>query len=160
MKPVENASAQYELPERVRATVTCEGRPVPGTFVIFRIATSRKNDFANAFGPSDATGNIVVTRTQLLREAERDREFAIMDFGHPELDYAGHIEVTPMNREALVRALDAYHQFQAFTEYPPLYAERLQKARLTLEELEPAVLIVVLTVEGGSGSVVARQVQA
>lgn len=159
-KFVENPSLRYELPELVRATVTCNGRPIPGIFVRVRIATLRKNDFANAFGPSDATGTIVVTRSEILREAERDRQCAIMDFGHPELDYAGVIDVAPMNRDALGRAVEAYHQFQAYTQYPPLYAERLQEARLTLESLAPAVLHLELTVEGGTGQVVANEAQA
>jgi hypothetical protein len=83
-----------------------------------------------------------------------------MDYGHPELDYAGVIDVTPMNREALCRAVEAYHQFQAYTQYPPLYAEHLQEARHTLEGLAPAVLHLDLTVEGGAGKVVANEAQA
>jgi hypothetical protein len=158
-KSVVNASARYELPESLHVKVTCDGRPIPGLFVRVRIATSRKNDFANAFGPSDTSGEIVVTRSQLLREAERDRQFFIMDFGHPELDYAGVIDVTPMNQEALGRAVEAYHQFQAYTEYPPLYAERLQEARLALESLSPAVLRLGVTVQGGTGQVVATETQ-
>jgi hypothetical protein len=157
---VKNSSTRSELPDRVRATITCDGRPIPGLFVSVRIAASRKNDFSSAFGPTDATGTIAVTRSELLREAERDRQFFIMDYGHPELDYAGVIYVTPMNREALGRAVQAYHQFQAHTQYPPLYAERLQEARRTLEGLAPAVLHLDLTVEGGTGEVVPKEAQA
>jgi hypothetical protein len=157
---VKNASTRSELPDRVRAIVTCDGRPIRGLFVSFRIATSRKNDFASAFGPSDATGTIVVSRSELLREAERDRQLFIMDYGHPELDYVGVIDVTPMNREALGRALEAYHQFQAHTHYPPRYAEHLREARRTLEGLAPAVLHLNVTVEGGTGEVVSKEAQA
>jgi hypothetical protein len=157
---VTNASTHYELPECLHATVSSSGRPVSGLFVRVRIATSRKNDFANGFGPSDAAGNISVTREDLLREAERDRNLFIMDYGHPEHDYAGCIDVTPMNREALIRALDAYHQFQVASEFPPLYPEHLQEARLILEGLAPAVLCVELSVEGGSGRVMAERIEA
>jgi hypothetical protein len=131
-----------------------------GLFVQVQIETAFKNDFWSTFGPTDSEGSVAFSRDDLLRRGDQDRTLFLMDYGHPEIDYTGHMEVHPMGREALRRAIDAYHQFQQVVSFPPRYAEQLQEARLALDEIAPARLEVGLNVSGGSGTVVGVAAEA
>jgi hypothetical protein len=148
------------LPDSVSAVVKCGGHPTPGLFVDVRIATSSKNDFNCVFGPTDATGLLEFTRDDLLRQAARDRNLSLMDYGHPEANYAGRVEVSPMGRERLRGALRGYETWRSAAAFPPQYAERLRTALSMLERLAPARLEVELTVSGGYGEVVGLQAEA
>lgn len=131
-----------KLPERLQVRLLADGTPVKGMFVRVTIKTTRKNDFVLGFGPSDEEGMLQISRAQLLREAEKERRLFVMDYGHPEADFAGEISVRALSREDLQRAIVAYDLYQGVSPYAPEYAENLQEARLALEELKPRELAV------------------
>ena len=123
-----------KLPERIAIRVLADGRPVAGVFASVTIRTTRKNDFGLGFGPTNEDGGLVISREDLLREAEKERRLFIMDYGHPEDDFTGEIVVRALNREALQRAIAAYDAYHQVTPYPARYAEQIQEARTALEE--------------------------
>lgn len=129
-----------KLPERIDVRVIADGRPVAGMFVCVTVRTTRKNDFGLGFGPTNKEGELVIWRHDLIREAEKERRLFIMDYGHPEYDFAGEVVVTPLNREALRQAITAYDTYHEVTPYPPLYAQQMEEARTNLEQWKPKVL--------------------
>ena len=124
-----------KLPELIRVRVLGDGKPLPGAFVCIQIKTNRKNDFALAFGPADDSGALEVSREALLSEAEKSRNLFLMDYGHPEADFAGQIVVEPFNLEAIERALAAYRLFRNVSAYSSSYAEDLENAHKVLATL-------------------------
>jgi len=123
-----------KLPERIYIRILADGRPVAGMFALVTIRTTRKNEFGLGFGPTDENGGLVISREDLLREAEKERRLFITDYGHPEDDFTGEIVVRALNRDALQRAIAAYDAFQKVTPYPARYAEQIQEARAALEQ--------------------------
>jgi hypothetical protein len=90
----------------------------------------------------------MITREDLIRQAEELRDFFTMDYGDPEKDLAGEIVVSAKNREALQRAIEAYDSFQHVVPFPQHYAEQLQEARILLEDLKPKTLSVEIEHDG------------
>lgn len=136
--------------------VLVNGELAPGMFIITRIMTSRKNDFGLGFGPTDVQGQLAITRDDLLREAEKDKRFFIMDYGDPEADFSGELVVSPLNSDALERAVEAYHLYKEVWPYPPSYLEQIQQAQRMLELLRPSKLSVEVK-HDGEGIVVRTQ---
>jgi len=136
------------LPERLEVRVLVDGTPTVGMFVCVTIRMTRKNDFGLGFGPTNEEGELMISREDLLREAEKERRLFIMDYTHPEDDFAGEVVVTPLNREALAQAITAYDTYQQVTPYPPRYAEQVQEARMLLDELKPKSLSVEIEHDG------------
>lgn len=64
----------------------------------------------------------------------------IMDFAHPETDFAGRITVTPMNLEAVDRAILAERTFASALGQPAARGDQLQEAKRMLEALGKAQL--------------------
>jgi hypothetical protein len=101
---------------------------------------SRKNDFGLAFGPSDAEGRIEIRRDDLLREADKERQLFLMDYGDPEADFTGKIVVDILSRPAVERALKAYQFYRNVSSYTPEYEKNLQDCGRTLERLYPKII--------------------
>jgi hypothetical protein len=153
-RTLEESNTEFELPVSIQVTVSYEGRPLAGMFVRVRISTSKKNDFSEFFGPSDSSGRISLSRADLIQSADRQRKLFVMDYGDPERDYSGAIDISPVDSNAVSRALDAYRKFKAHYEYPPGHADHLRAALLALNQISPALLEVDLSVQGGSGSII------
>jgi hypothetical protein len=148
------------LPDIIRAVITIGGSPAAGLAVSTSIKTTRKNPFGFIWGPSDAVGIVRIDRAELFGQAEAERREFIMDYGHPEHDGAGLIEVAVENTEGLDRALKACDQFSQCSSYPDGYQAMLKEARsrtVALAKVRPR-----LTVEaiGGDCQVVAVQEDA
>jgi hypothetical protein len=140
-----------KLPERIDIKVLADGKPAGGMFVCLTLRATRKNDFALGFGPANEEGALRISRDDLLREAEKDRQLFIMDYGNPEEDFAGEILVKPLNREELERAAAVHDKYQQVTRYPARYAEQIREARATLDRLSAGELSVeVRQVIGGA----------
>jgi len=105
-----------------------------GMFAFLKFVMARKNSFDLLFGPSDAEGGIEVTRDQVLNEARKSMELFAMDYMDIESYWTGKLQVTPMNREAVTRALSAYRLFRRY-EYPPDYEKNLQAADAALSQV-------------------------
>jgi hypothetical protein len=125
---------KMKLPERVDIRVAADGKPAPGMFVCVTLRMARKNDFALGFGPSDQDGRVRISREDLLQEAEKERRFFIMDYGHPEEDFGGELVIKPLNRDDLAKATAAYEVYHDVTDYPPRHKDKLRDAAARLNQ--------------------------
>lgn len=146
------------LPDLIRASITVAGRPAMGLAVSTSIKTIRKNPFDCIWGPSNASGVITIEGRALLQQAEAARGFFVMDYGHPEGDGAGFVELTVENLDALDGALKAYDLFSAGDfSYPPGYQLMLLEARQRTVDIGVQVPRLSVESQGGDCSVVAVQ---
>ena len=146
------------LPELIRASITLAGKPVAGLAVSTSIKTTRKNAFGCIWGPSDASGLIAIERGDLLRQAVADKNFFIMDYGHPEEDAAGIIELTVETIDGLDGALKAYGMFSVGSfPFPPGYQAMLLDARQQTAALGLQIPRLSVESRGGDCSTVAVQ---
>lgn len=107
---------------------------------------ARKNHFDLLFGPSGQGGEIKVTSEHVLEEAHKSMELFLMDYADIESYWTGKLEVTPLNRNAVERALSAYRLFRRY-KYPPGYEENLRAADAALVQLRDAELTVAVHCE-------------
>ena len=114
-----------------------------GMFAFLKFVMARKNSFDLLFGPSDARGEIEVTRDRVLNEARKSMELFVMDYVDIESHWTGKLQVTPMNRQATTRALSAYRLFRRY-EYPPDYEKNLQAADAALSQVPKLRLVAVV----------------
>jgi hypothetical protein len=146
------------LPELIRASVTVAGRPAAGLAVSTSIKTTRRNPFGCIWGPSDASGFIAIEGREIFRQAEAQRRFFLMDYGDPEADGAGIIELTVEKVDAIDGAVKAYGIFSAADfPYPPGYQAMLLNARRQTAALGVQVPRLSVESQGGDCSVVAVQ---
>jgi hypothetical protein len=136
------------LPTWLKLICRADGAPTRGMFVTVRLKMSRKNDFSVLAGPTDEHGAAVLTREEIDRSVEWDRNTFVMDYTGLG-DSTGEIVISPLSRKELHRAMDAYKLFRsANPPYPPRYPQRLQEALQTLETIVPATLSVEVEHDG------------
>jgi hypothetical protein len=131
----EHVAVHMRIPDDIQVVISAGGQPLAQMLVALTFATSKKNSFHFAFGPSDAHGNIRVNRAQILAEAQKDREFFLMDYAELEGAWTGSLVVTPMNREAIGRARSAFQRFHPHYPYREYYKENLDVADAALAQI-------------------------
>ena len=127
---------KYLLPDELKITCTLQGKPVSGILVSVTARMQRKNHFDLVVGPTDR-GQITCTRNNILEQAESSRNLFLMDYADPVDNFSGEIEVAPMSRHDIKRALDAYNMFTDSTTYPEKWKETLGSADRVLASLDP-----------------------
>lgn len=124
-----------KLPETIEVSIKADGKPLQGVLVDVCIFTTCKNNFHSQFGPSDDNGSVLITRAALISEAKRDQKLSVMDYGDPETNFAGEIEVAILGKDDLLRAIEAYPLFKDVSEYPRDYLRKLHRAQEILDNL-------------------------
>ena len=119
------------LPESLEFSVEDRGRPCAGALVSVTLVATRKNNFHSTWGPTDDSGRLTICRQDLIEEGEKDGELFLMDYGHPEQDFSGQIEVRVAQKEDIERALKAYAEFSPYTPFRPGYEAMLRDALAT-----------------------------
>jgi hypothetical protein len=140
-----------KLPESIEVSVKADGQPLEGVLVRVCILTTSKNNFHSQYGPTDDNGRVLITRAALLAEAKRDQELFVMDYGDPEINFAGVVEVSIFGKDDLSRAIDAYALFKDVEEYPPDYLRHLQRAQEILDKLADAKILIDVVYEKVQG---------
>jgi hypothetical protein len=130
-----------KTPEKIRIATKINGREAPGMFAMLKFVMAKKNSYNLVFGPSDAKGQIEVTRDQILSEARKTKELFLMDYADIESFWTCKLLVTLMSREAIQRALSASRLFRRY-EYAPNYEEQLRAADNVLAQTPEAELSV------------------
>jgi hypothetical protein len=136
------------LPSRISIICKVDGVPSPNLMVNVTVNVTCKNDFRFIFGPSDASGSVVVTREELLSEAEKDRQFFLMDYSHPEQDFSGKIRVCVESGESIKWAFDAYGVFKNHYKFSENYMDNLKCTAKFLRNIGDAELSVSVRLEG------------
>ena len=126
------------LSELKELTVGCllDGVPLPGAWVQVHVGMLRKNPFGSLRGPANEQGILLVTGAELLRAANVDRNFALMDYGDPESEWSGEVSVEPVGLATADRAMSAYQRFRGVIEYPDGYGDGLATLSLALGRLD------------------------
>ncbi|HEX6650321.1 MAG TPA: hypothetical protein VF075_12300 [Pyrinomonadaceae bacterium] len=124
-----------KLPEQIQLIATVDGNPLPGVLIQVSIVTSFKNNFHLLFRPTDDQGSVVITRGEMIKEALRDQQLFIMDYGDPETDFAGELVISIFGRERLKGAIKVYPDFKDVADYPPDYLNNLHRAQEILGNL-------------------------
>jgi hypothetical protein len=116
--------------------VTLAGdRSTGGLIVRVEIGVRRKNTFRVWSGPSDGDGHVILSRNDMLNQAQRDREFSPMDYGDPEADFSSAITASIATSENIESAVVAYETFRVSYPFPLGYLDTLKVARERLREL-------------------------
>ena len=141
--------SKRRLPSKLYITCSVNGRPLPNELVCVTIKTNRRNDFPLIFGPTNQNGHITVTREELIGQAMDEKKVAQMDFGDPEYDFTGDIEITPLGLQDIDNALGAYRLFRKAGGYPRNWIRLLKIAKKSLDKLPPNSGIIVEVRQGG-----------
>lgn len=144
-----------KLPERIKVTATIGRGPLEGVLFQVSIVTTFKNDFHLLFGPTNDRGEFLITRADMIKEALRQQEMSIMDYGDPEIHFAGELVVSTFGRKKLKGAIEAYPIFKDTMEFPPEYLNQLQRALGILETLAGKEISLNVALENG-GNVLVR----
>jgi hypothetical protein len=134
------------VPATIRVGIKAGDRKMQGMFAMLTFVMARKNSFDLLFGPSHEAGEIEITREQVLEEARKSMELFVMDYADIESYWTGRLRVTPMNRDAVQRALSAYRLFRKY-EYPPGYEDKLRAADAALARVPEVELTAVVNCE-------------
>lgn len=99
---------------------------------------NRKNPHSAIVGPTDQTGSLTVTGTQLIGEVDAARKMFPSDY-EPISGFSGVIDVRPMSIEQIQSAIRAYELFSpvAQVQYPAGYLSQLTDAYAVLTRLAP-----------------------
>lgn len=140
-----------KLPEQIEVTATVDSKPLEGVLILVTIVTTYKNDFHLLFGPTDDKGRLVITRDEMIREAQRERELFLMDYGDPEINFAGELVISIFGREKLKNAITVYPDFKDVVEFPPDHLNHLHRAQEILGNLAGKDIVLNIALkEGGN----------
>ena len=143
------------LPDAIRVRVFSHSTPLPSLLVLTRILMHEQNDFWGIFGPTNAAGELVITRAELLQSARRTRAYYHDQFADPETLLAGLIEVRILDEAGVARALEAADALPDYP-YPPGYTAMLEEARAAVIALGRVLMEVEVSAEGGDCEVKAE----
>ena len=135
------------IPAKMLITIKVGDRPTKGMFVILKFLMARKNSYNLVFGPSDEQGRVEATRDEIIKDARKSMELFLMDYGEIKTYWTGQLQVTPMNRESIGRALSAIRLFRDVYEYPHGHEELLRAADAALAQMGDAELTTVVQTE-------------
>jgi hypothetical protein len=142
-----------QLPQKLQVHISRDDEPVPGMFALATIEMSFKNSFNVVIGPSDAGGNAYVSREEMLKQAQSDRELFLMDYADPERDATGRIVIRLMLLPNIQGALHAYESFHLHYPYPEGYKDNLNRAAQSLKQLNDRPLSLQAVGEGYLGEI-------
>lgn len=127
------------LPNQFTVTCRADGSPAGGVPVGVTLHMTRRNPYFVIAGVTNPSGQLVVTRDALVREANATRNLFPADYAP--LDgaggFAGRIEVAALTVPEIEAALRAYDLYQAVSAYPANFRSDLEAGRRTLTALDP-----------------------
>ena len=113
------------FPENI--IVVARGQFQPGVAVRITFGMAEKNDF-DYITFLDATGRAEISREQLLRSFDQERQFFLMDFADPRTAFNGDIQAELLTKEDVETAIEAYGKFSSHYDYPHGYLDGLKLA--------------------------------
>ena len=96
------------------------------------LGVERKNAYSIVFGPTNNFGVAEITKDCILSDANKQLEFAMMDYEPLEGCFTGEIRVSCMNADEIKTALESYSRFYKYYSYPVNYEINL---KLSLESI-------------------------
>ena len=117
-----------QIPDRIICQAQVEGKPVEGVLVIARFGVVHKNPYSIVFGPTDQEGIAVITKPEILKQAQEELKIALMDFTPLEGAFNGTITLKMMSKEDIENAIKAYNIYKGFSKFPIGYEHLLKNA--------------------------------
>lgn len=136
---------ELHLPEALSVSISVNGTPLPGGWVRVTLPMRTKNPFQLLFGPSSPSGSLVISRTDLLREIQKQRDLFLMDYADPAKEWSGELLLRPLNRADVQKVLKAYALYSSTGIYPPQIEEQLLHLDEVLERAGLGEICVTLT---------------
>ena len=126
------------IPEKV--IVTASGDFKCGLAVRLKFSMSKKNDyFFTAF--LDERGKAEISKTELLRSFDADRNLFLMDYIDPRAAFTGQITAHVLNKAEITKSINARGMFKKYP-YPENYFENLKTALAITQDEGKTVVIV------------------
>jgi hypothetical protein len=116
------------LPDELRCKATVGGDAFPGILLIAKFGVTAKNSYAFIFGPTDSAGVALLSKADVISQANEQLNLALMDYQPLERVFSGDIGVTPVSHEDARAALSAYALFRGNYQYPEDHEEILKAA--------------------------------
>ena len=69
-----------ELPRKITCSVLSNGEGVEDMMIKAEFRVSFKNSYSLTIGPTDMKGNAKITSQEILEQAKKQQEFAIMNY--------------------------------------------------------------------------------
>lgn len=143
--------SNWQFPSYFNIRCLVDGRPQEGLLVCLTLRMRRKNDFEAWVNPTNSKGESRITWNEIMSQVREEIKIAQMDYGHLEADFAGEVIATPVNRNDIERALEAYDLYRGATKYPRGWKRQLQQAGEFLREFSPDARIEVEVEHDGAG---------
>lgn len=121
-----------KLPSKISCLITCSGEPAEGLMLVAILGVEKKNAYSIVFGPTNNIGVAEITKDCILSDANKQLEFAMMDYEPLERCFTGEISVSFMNANEIKTALEAYSRFYKYYSYSANYEKNL---KLSLESI-------------------------
>jgi len=125
-----------KLPNRVDCQIVYKKNPIADLMLLIELKTVRKNAYNIIAGPSDQEGVVVITYDEIMKQAGKQLELALMDFDPIEKAFTGDISVKVMSYEDLKNAIGAYELFKSVGWYPEYYRDHLEKAMQIVKRID------------------------
>ena len=125
-----------QLPDNIKITCWADTKPTSNILVLLTLVMSDRNDYTVISHLSRATGDINISKADLLDEVKLAQELF-------PADYLGlgaftcQIIIGPMDRREIEAALQSYDTYNSFTQYRADYRKDLETAWETLYKLAP-----------------------
>lgn len=115
------------LPSAIEVIVTSDQNPREGVLIKLMLGMIRKNSYSYILGPTNSEGKAQIQKCELLSQADKSLELALMDYLPLESGYTGEIEAKVMNKKDIDKAIEAYEIYGP-CKYPERYIEILKHA--------------------------------
>jgi len=132
------------LPDLLEVSLLANGQATAGLLLTLEICVTRRGNHSVWCQPSNGDGRVSVSRSYLLAECDKDMNLFLMDYGHPEGDFARRIVGRIATLADVKRALSGYKRYKGIYPFRDNYLTDLQHAATILKRLRRATLQPVL----------------
>lgn len=117
------------FPSEMAVTALLDDQPMGKAWLVVELEMDHKNDYGLLFGPTDASGKLVIKDMDLRQQAKKQLDLFPMDYVSPEGAWTGAMKIRVLNRTDVVNLQNAYETWKDAGLYPadfPLHLSRLQ----------------------------------
>ena len=133
--------ALKSIPEAIEILALHEHKPVVDLLVMLRLSTNHKNNYSLILAPTDSSGRSSISKEDLINDAIKTADLALMDYVPLEESYTGEIQAKVMTKTDVEHAIKAYEIYGA-DHYPNDYINILNRMLLSTIDIKDVELLV------------------
>ena len=129
------------IPLKIEVVALIEKKPAKGILVKLLLLTKNKNDYSFIIGPTNSDGKASIEYNEIIDEANKTLELALMDYVSLSENYTGEFKTEVMNKTDIESAINAYEIYGA-ENYPEQYINNLKLAlsnKINISEVKLSV---------------------